>query len=765
VFTSNSYRWTPIGNMQQLLAAPAADLQDFFNTYYVPNNAVLVIAGDVNVPAAKKMVEKYFAWIPAGAPVPHPNSAEPAQTKERDVTTPDRLARLTAVIRAYHIPPYKSDDQYALSVLSAILGEGSSSRLDRALVNTEHPLCIGASTLEESLEYGGIFGVMGEVRPGQSVEAVKKGLADAVAVLLKKGVSAEELARAKTARRIETIHDRETAAQIGGEVGDAELWAGDPTRVNSDLAKLDAVTAQDVLDVARKYLNPDQATVLTVKPDPLGTQSRKSAEAANALKGMAPVAASTRPIMARDVHFPAGYPEHPPLAPAQSTASFAKGQETTVNGIKLVVLTDSRLPLVSWTLAMRHGSYSEPAGKAGLASLTAEMLSHGTSKHTFQQLSDEEDSYGISVGVSDAGDGTRLSGSCTFDDLDRAFELSREVLLEPSFPSDEFAKVKDQSEAGLLQSLSAPATAASREMTRDLYGGSPLGYLTTPESLAGITLEDVKKFYAEFYHPNDAIMVVSGDISFDRAQELVKKLTDGWKSAEMPTVEYKFPSTPAARKIILVDTGDNAAGAGSIVSMGIKAYDIHSDDKYAGVLAGTLLSSGIESRLMDYVRAKKGYVYGVGGSFRPDRETGAFMVNAPTRPAVTGDCITSIFKVLDDLKNPAGDNPLTDEELNAAKRLVSGSMVMSMQTVGQQASKRLDGLLNGYPVDYYDVYPQHIDAVTVQQVRDVMDKYVRDKAMTIVVAAPASIVEQQLKPLGDVTVVPMPSAKTQDLLR
>jgi predicted Zn-dependent peptidase len=222
---------------------------------------------------------------------------------------------------------------------------------------------------------------------------------------------------------------------------------------------------------------------------------------------------------------------------------------------------------------------------------------------------------------------------------------------------------------------------------------------------------------------------------------------------------------PTARKVILIDTGDSSPGAGSIVSMGIKAYDIHTDDKYAGSLAGTLLSAGIESRLMEYVRAKKGYVYGVGGSFQPGRETGAFMVNAPTRPPVTGDCVASIFKVLDDLKNPAGDNPLTDQELENAKRLVCGSMVMSMQTIGQQATKRLDGLLNGYPVDYYDVYPQHINAVTAQQVRDVMSKYVNTDAMTVVVAAPASVVKQQLEPLGDVKVIPMPASKTTDLLR
>jgi zinc protease len=226
-------------------------------------------------------------------------------------------------------------------------------------------------------------------------------------------------------------------------------------------------------------------------------------------------------------------------------------------------------------------------------------------------------------------------------------------------------------------------------------------------------------------------------------------------------VQYNFPPVPTTRQIILIDTGDTSPGAGSVVRMGIKAYDIHDDEKYAGSLAGTLLSSGIESRLMDYVRAQKGYVYGVSGSFLPGRYVGSFSVDAPTRPPVTAACISACFKVLDDLKNPAGDNPLTQEELDAAKRRVAGSLVMGMQTAAEQANRRLEGLLNGYPIDYYDRYPQHINAVTLDQVRAVMSKYVIDNAMTIIVAAPADAVRPQLDALGEVTVLPMPLVREQ----
>ncbi len=227
-FKTSSYQWTPIGNMQQLLAAPAADLQEFFNTYYVPNNAVLVIAGDVDVPAARKLVSEYYAWIPAGAPVPTRTRTSRRRRPSGRPPCPTGWPACRPSWSATTCPPYKSDDQYALSVLAAVLGEGASSRLERALVNNDHPLCGGASTLDESLEYGGVFGVEAEVLPGQDVAAVKRVIAEQVADLVAHGVTPAELARAKTDRRVEAIHGRETAAEIAGQVGDEALWAERP---------------------------------------------------------------------------------------------------------------------------------------------------------------------------------------------------------------------------------------------------------------------------------------------------------------------------------------------------------------------------------------------------------------------------------------------------------------------------------------------------------------------------------------------------------
>jgi zinc protease len=749
-FTTHSYRWTPIGNMQHLLAAPVSELQDFFNTYYVPNNAVLVIAGDIDVDAAKKMVHTYYDWIPRGADIHRLAVPEPTQTEPRSATIPDRLAPLTQVLLGYHIPPYRSDDQYALSVLSVILGDGSSSRLYRLLVDNDHPLCHDASSIYEPLEDGGMIGVAGRVLSGKNADDVTVVLKQAVAELVAHGVTDEELAKAKTLARVSMLQGRQTAEEVASELGNEALYADDPNRVNSDLAKLDALTTADIQHIAEKYLRPEGATLLVVTPDPLGTNSRKAAAAG--ISPTAPVAPSTEPIAGRDIHFPAGYPEHTPMADPRSTAVFAKGEESVINGVRVIVMHDSRLPLVEWNLAMRSGSHSEPAEKAGLAGLTAEMLRHGAGKFTNTQLNEELESHGISLGVSDGGDTTRLTGSCSTDELDRAFARARDVLMSPTFPADEFGRLKEQTLNGLAVSQESPAVVAGWDMSKNLYGDSPLGRHATPASISAIQLEDVKTFYHDHYSPQDAILVISGDVSVEQGQTLAKQLTDGWQARQLPTVQYSLPPVAANRQIILVD---RPGGRGASIRMGIRAYDIHAPEKFAGSLAGAILSGGIESRLNAYVRAEKGYVYGVFGIFQPGRYAGAFGVSTETKLETTGDTIEAVFKVLQDVNTA----DVTSEELAQAKRRVVGQMVMSMQTMAQQAGLRVDGLLNGYPIDYYDVYPSRITAITAEQIRAVMNQYVKQDAMTIVVVAPAADVKSQLERFGTVTVIPMPAQR------
>ncbi len=235
---------------------------------------------------------------------------------------------------------------------------------------------------------------------------------------------------------------------------------------------------------------------------------------------------------------------------------------------------------------------------------------------------------------------------------------------------------------------------------------------------------------------------------------MAHKLLDGWKAGDLPAVQYELPKQPTTRRIILVDRPE---GAGATVRMAIPAYDIHSPVKFAGSVANQVLNgSGIAGPLMEYVRARKGLCYDCRAYFSPNREAGVFEASVDTKTENAAPAIEAMFKVMQEIR----DGQISDQQIDEARSRVSGGMVMGMQTIGQQAGYRVEGILNGYPIDYYDNYPKRIDGVSKEQVRQVMQKYVNDGAMTIVVVAPAAAVKPQLEKLGKVEVIPMPAKRT-----
>jgi zinc protease len=418
-------------------------------------------------------------------------------------------------------------------------------------------------------------------------------------------------------------------------------------------------------------------------------------------------------------------------------------------------MSDNRLPVVSVMFALRRGGHSEPAGKEGLAGLTASMLRRGAGGMSFGELNQRLDSRGISIAVADEGDYTQLTATCPTEQLDETFRLARLVLREPNFDENEFKKLKAQSLSGLMDALSRPDTVAERELDSMLYGDSPLGRKVTPKSLESVTIQDVKDFYAKVYRPQQGALILAGDVTTERGRSVAESLLQGWQAENLiPEPAYNFPPELGKRQVLLVD---NAEGKQSTVRMGRRAFTVASDEKYAGSLANQILSGGIEARVMRYVRAEKGLAYYAHGIFQPGRHAGAFLGQTDTAIESTGDAINAMFVVFDQMRQ----QPVTPEELRESKLRVAGSLVMSMQTIEQQADRRLAVILNNYPIDYYDRYAQRVSAVGADQILEVMKRYVHADKMGVVVVAPAEQLKRQIASLGEVKVVPMP-AKGQD---
>ncbi len=751
VFKKHHYRWTPIGNMDHLRAATASELQEFFNTYYVPNNAVLVIAGNIDVKAVRETVERYFGWIPRGADVVRQSPDEPQQTepRRREVAMHVPLAR---VIIGYPMPRWTDDDQDAIGLMMSILGQGRSSRLSRALVAGENPQCTQASTMVMNIEDGGIMGASATLLDGKSAADVEKVVREQVALISKQPVTAEELAKAKTQASLDLVRRWQTAASTASELGEEMLLRGAPSHVNSAAKRIEAVTADDILRVAKKYLVDSKASTLVVTPD-------AKAPLSLAPQPAAATQPSTQPEKGRAVVFGKDFPTRPPLSGKAPAAVFEKGAEKEIEGSQVIVMTDRRLPMVNWSLTFGGGSYSEPADKAGLGALVAGLVRRGPKGMQYSEFNETLESNGITLDVSDGGDCTIVSGSCLSQQLPQAMRLARAMIHEPAMDASEFGRLKAQTLSNTQQALSSPTGVADRELDLAVFGDNYLGRYATPTTIAAITLDDVKRYFSTVtYGPSSRrpILVMAGDVSVEDGRKLAKELLAGLAQRQKDPAPAVAPKPPAARRIIIIDRPDSRQAN---IRMGIAAYDVHSGDRFAGSMAGQILSYGIASRLGRYVRAQKGLAYGVDGYFLPKRQGGMFEVGTDTKVESAADAIEACFKVLDGMKSGA----VTAAELSECKLRIAGGLVRSTETIWQQAQRRVDCILNGYPVDYYDNYPQRIAKVTDAEIQAVMKKYVDDDRMTIVVVGPAQTLKAQLARLGKVEVLPMPLSRGKRL--
>ena len=754
-FTTHSYRWTPIGDMDQLAQATSAELQSFFNTYYVPNNACLVIAGNIDVDQTKQWVRKYFGWIPKGPDVPRIIPAEPKQADVRRLVVRKPNVPLTNMYIGFKTPEYKSDDHDALSILADILSSGRTGRLDQALVYNDAPKCVQIGAGNYQLQDPSLFAITAVVQQASEADNVEKEIVRVVTDVIEKGVTEEEVAKIRTQMKQTIIRQRQECDDVASQLAEEEVFGGDAKRVNAYFARLDAITPQEVQRVARAYLNVNAMTVMRYEQGAPTTQTAQ--EAAKLAEQVASAAVKASEAVAPRVsEFPKDYPTTPPVDRDAMKITFNKGVEAPGDAIpvpiKLITMSDHRLPLVNVSIIMRRGSHLEPDGKQGVAGLTAQMLRRGSEGALFLELSQDLESRGITIEAADAGDNTRLSIFCTTDQLEYAITKANLILTKPTFPAEELENLKKQSIGGLTQQLASPSTVAGRAFSSTLFEGSQFARLTTPQTLASISLDDVKQWYARAYDLADSIVIFSGDVKPELAQSLSGTLLHAMPNGPLPEpIAYTVSPAIQKRKIILVD---NPVGKQATIRVGLRAYDIRNDDKFAGSVAGQILSSGIDSRLGKYVRAEKGLTYGVYAYFRPTRWAGEFSGTVDTQPSTAAAAVEAMFKVFGDLRKDL----VSEDELTEAKLRVAGGMAMEVQTVAQQAGRRVDQILNGYPIDYYDQLPTRINEVTAEQVRNAMQTYVKDDRMLIVVVAPASEVKAQLEALGEVTIVPMPLA-------
>lgn len=451
-------------------------------------------------------------------------------------------------------------------------------------------------------------------------------------------------------------------------------------------------------------------------------------------------------LTAQQTMAPSTYTTPPKLAAPTPLTLPRIAERLLPNGLKLVIVEQHELPVVDVALVLRTGAEADPTGKAGLATLTANLLDEGAGARDALGLAEQIGFLAISLRTSAGFEQSTIAMHSTKATLDSAMGLMADVVLRPTFAEKEFLRLKSERTTGLLQEQDRGPAMADRAFAALVYGEAhPYGQSTigTTESTERLSRADVQSFWRTWYRPNNATLVIVGDLSVVDAEALARRVFGGWTRGTLPALAAKAtPATAggAATTIYLVDKPKAAQSSFRLGRVGVAR---NTPDYYPLMVVNTALGGSFTSRLNNTLREKKGYTYGAGSSFTMRKAAGPFRANAEVVSAKTDSALIEFMRELTAIREP-----LPADELAKAKRYLQLGYAENFESTGDIAAQLSQLIPYGVPLTSLGAFNAGIGAVTVQSAQRVATKYLDPTKMTIVIAGDRATIEPALKATG-----------------
>jgi zinc protease len=762
---NHPYRHSTIGSMADLNGASLDDVKNWFRAKYGPDNAVLVLAGDIDVATAKPLVEKWFGEIPKGPAVSRIAAPVPTLSKQVTKVMKDKVP-YTRIMRNWAVEGVNGRDSIALQVATSVLGGLSSSRLDNALVRGDKS-AIHVEAGVQTFEQVGLLSVSADVKPGQNVAVVGKRLDALIADFLKNGPTADEVRRVVTKSLAGTIGGFESVGGFGGKavaLAEGLVYSGDPAKYKKDLTELAAVTPAQVRAAARKWMSRPVFS-LTVEP---GT--RENSPAMRAITGDVTPASGRGPAFYRDPKAPQD--SHPlSISPDRSklpevgtltALDFPKIERAKLsNGIEIFFARRPSIPVVRVAVSFDAGFASDPVDARGTQSLMLTLMDEGTKKRTSVQIAEEQERLGASISTGASIDRTTIGLFALTPNLAPSLDLLADVIRNPAFAPAEVERLRGQQLAGIAAQLSDPNGIARYLLPEKLWGrGHPYGAPSAGSGeatvVAKLTRTALVSYHDAWLRPSKAQIFVVGDTTLADLTPMLEARFGTWAEPTSPAPKKNFSaSIPApSPKIYLVDRPGSPQ---SIIRGGLVLNQSGRDDLIALNMANDVLGGSFLSRLNTDLRETKGWSYGVGSRVSDNEERASFFINAPVQSDKTGPSLSAIIA---DTKAFLGAEGTTAAELertiNGAVRSLPGDFETSDSVLG--AMQKIVWL--GRPDDFYSALPQKYRALTASQLDATARGSIDPAKFVYVVVGDAKTVRPQLDAVGlPVETLALPAAK------
>ena len=733
------YYGNVMGSHADIEAARIAEIRDFHQQFYTPNNASIAIAGDFDPVKLKALLTRYFGPIPKGPAVEPVKVETPAITSQRRATVTDTV-RLPQVTIAWLTPAAYTADSYAAGVAMYALGEAKVSRLDEELVYKTQ-VAQSVSCGMDALKLTGMAQCQITARPGVKLEDLEATAWKVIAKLQAEGPTAEEVEAAKATELTGKIQGLQRLGGFGGiadTLDSYNQYTGDPGYLPKDIAAEKAVTVASARAAAAKYFTQNAAVVVYCVPGKkvLNDVPQSPADTDANVKIVNPYTAKFE----ESQNWRKGAPK-----PGPAVTMHLPVPETFAlkNGLKVYVVPDHALPVLSVAMVSRAGSESSTPATAGLATLTAATMGEATTTRDLATLSSAEERIGTSVRVGASMDGSTASMSVLTDHEHEGMELLSEGVEHPAFSASDFERLQKQRLTGIQQETDNVQAMMNRVGPELVYGDGPYGISGngTTASVKSFKREDAQAFYADHYGPADSALVLVGDVTPLEAKALAVKYFGSWSGKATAAVTLPAAPTLGPTHVVIVDKPGAPQTALMAFGLGV-AMD--NPDRPALQVMNYTLGGAFASRINMNLREAHGYTYGASSGFRSYRGAGPFVAGGLVRTNVTGDAAVQLMKEIKDFP----DHPSTDAELKEAKDASVQSLPGQFETTFAIAGSMSNLFLYDRPTDYYATLPAKYRAVTSDDVARAAKEYLHPDSMLILTVGDRVKIEPQLKDAG-----------------
>jgi len=716
---ASPYAHHPIGNEKDLDASSLDEVKTFFQTYYTPNNASLVIAGDFDPQSVKQLVEKYFSNIPTGVSTPRLRQWVTRHNGKKIIDVSDHVGNERTYL-AWSVPGFFDKGDAELDLISLMLTDGISSRLNKALID-DQKICLDISSDHSPFEGAGIFSIAATAKPGEPVERIEGAVIEQLVLLAQKGPDPAELARAKDKWQLRFFTQLE---RIGGFGGKADLFnkynafLGNPNMFAADIERHSRITAQEIKKIAGEWLSADHVLLLRFHPVIAHNQAQV-------------LDRSTAPALGAN----------PPFNPPDVRAG------TLQNGLTVLVVERHDLPKISVSIGLRAGSAFDPPGKYGLARFTVEAMERGTGSRSAVQVEDELGDVGTSLEAGIDRDYSALRFEVLDRNLERAIQVFADVVQAPKFLPPEVAREKQTLLKELREFQNNGQTLAALLAPSLIFGSDhPYGHPAQglPSGIQKIERSDLVEFHAANWTPRAAVLVFAGNINFSIAMHMAEKYFSQWPDKQPPSLNMAAPIPADASRVYVV----NAPGSPqAFIRQVLLLPGIDSPDYAAIQLADTVWGGGSAARLNLNLREDKGYAFSVFSHAFFYPKYGDWQAYGSVQVGKVGE---SVVEFLSELKGLAHDSPITAEELSAAQDSRVRGYAQQFESLDQVVRQVVRLWADGLPLSQLSNEIPELQRVDLPAVKATANKYaVPNKAVILIVGDLVKIAPQLRNVYGD----------------